>query len=179
MVLTLLVITLISSSLVGVVYRMTLPMIEQSRNQKVRNAVAMVLPQFDNDPIAEKRIVMIDGQEAAVYPATKGGQPVGYAIETFTNNGFAGLITLMVGFDAEGRIYRVETLSHSETPGLGDKIERNRSDFSLQFEGQDPRTFSLRVRKDGGDVDAITASTITSRAYTEAVERAFRIFKSL
>lgn len=179
MILTLLVITLASSGVVGLVYRATLPKIEESKAQKVRDAIAQVLPEFDNDPDAEKIVQEVDGGQVAVYPATKGGQPVGYAVETFTNNGFSGLITLMVGFDAEGRIYRVEPLSHSETPGLGDKIEKRKSGFALQFEGKDPQTFDLKVRKDGGDVDAITASTITSRAFGDAVERAYKVYQSV
>lgn len=85
----------------------------------------------------------------------------------------------MVGFLPDGTIHRVETLSHNETPGLGDKIDRSKSDFSVQFEGKNPRTFRLAVRKDGGDVDAITASTISSRAYADALTRAYHVFESI
>lgn len=179
MVLVLLVITLASSGVVGLVYKATLPKIEASKAQKVHDAIAQVLPEFDNDPGAEKRIETVDGQQVAVYPATKDGHPVGYAVESFSNNGFSGLIIVMVGFDAEGKIYRVEALSHSETPGLGDKIEKSKSDFAMQFEGKDPQTYKLQVVKDGGDVDAITASTITSRAFADAVDRAYRVYQSV
>ena len=110
---------------------------------------------------------------------SQGQDTVGYAVETFTNTGFGGEIKLMVGFLKDGTINRVETLSHNETPGLGNKIERSKSDFAVQFEGKNPADFKLAVRKDGGDVDAITASTISSRAFSDAVSRAYEVYKSI
>ena len=83
----------------------------------------------------------------------------------------------MVGFNVDGTIKGISVLSHTETPGLGDKIEPSKSSFSAQFEGKDPQNFKLVVKKDGGDVDAITASTITSRAYCDAVTLAWEAFK--
>ncbi|MBO4231732.1 MAG: RnfABCDGE type electron transport complex subunit G, partial [Bacteroidales bacterium] len=90
--------------------------------------------------------------------------------------GFGGAFTLMVGFDSEGKILGTEVLSASETPGLGDKINADKSDFSKQFAGKNPAEFQLKVKKDGGDVDAITAATISSRAYCDAVDRAYQSF---
>jgi electron transport complex protein RnfG len=83
----------------------------------------------------------------------------------------------MVGFLADGSINAIEVVAHKETPGLGDKMESNKSDFCVQFKGKNPETFKLIVKKDGGDVDAITASTISSRAYCEAVQRAYNALK--
>ena len=83
----------------------------------------------------------------------------------------------MVGVLPDGSINKVAVVSHKETPGLGDKMDSKKSNFSIQFEGKNPETFKLKVKKDGGDVDAITASTITSRAYCDAVERAFKALK--
>jgi Na+-translocating ferredoxin:NAD+ oxidoreductase subunit G len=103
----------------------------------------------------------------------KDGELVGTAVETFTHRGFSGTIKLMVGLLPDGTINGIEVLEHKETPGLGDKMESGKSDFSVQFEGGTLRTFRLRVRQDGGDVDAITATTISSRAYCEAVQRAW------
>jgi len=70
-------------------------------------------------------------------------------------------------------------IKHAETPGLGDKMEKGKSDFSVQFMGQHPSNFNIAVKKDRGDVDAITASTITSRAYCEAVNRAYNALTSI
>lgn len=118
----------------------------------------------------------VDGDTLRLYPARKGGKLVGTAIETFTNKGFAGHFTLMVGLMPDGTIKSVEVLAHKETPGLGDKMEKSKSNFSVQFEGKNPKTFKMMVKKDGGDVDAITASTITSRAFTDAVNRAYEAY---
>ncbi|HRC93634.1 MAG TPA: RnfABCDGE type electron transport complex subunit G, partial [Tenuifilaceae bacterium] len=91
--------------------------------------------------------------------------------------GFGGRIELMVGFLPDGTINKITVISHKETPGLGDKIDPGKSDFSVQFEGKNPETFKVMVKKDGGDVDAITASTISSRAFCDAVNRAYKAFK--
>jgi electron transport complex protein RnfG len=103
----------------------------------------------------------------------KNGNLVGTAIETYSKKGFSGMIKLMVGLAPDGTIINISVLSHNETPGLGDKIDKKKSDFSLQFNGKNPSTFKLSVKKDRGDVDAITASTISSRAYCDAVQRAW------
>ena len=83
----------------------------------------------------------------------------------------------MVGFDDDGVILNTEVIKAGETPGLGDKINKSKSDFAKQFNGQDPAEYKLQVSKDGGDVDAITAATISSRAYCDAVQRAYNVFK--
>ena len=82
----------------------------------------------------------------------------------------------MVGFNPEGTIIDVVHLQHAETPGLGDKIEKAKSNWSDQFIGLDPQSADLRVTKDNGDIDAITAATITSRAYCDAIQRAYNTF---
>lgn len=173
------VITLVAAAAVGGVYLLTQEPIAAAKAAKTSAAIAEVLPEFDNDPGAEAEIRQIDGVDVKVYPAKKGGQTVGYAIETFSNNGFGGTIKLMVGFDAAGKIKKISVLEQKETPGLGDKILPEKSDFSVQFEGSDPATMKLSVKKDGGDVDAITASTITSRAYADAVAKAYTLWCAL
>ena len=87
-----------------------------------------------------------------------------------TVSGFGGPLTLMVGLLPDGTVYNTSVLSHSETPGLGAKCTEE--SFFGQFKGWNPEKKKLLVKKDGGDVDAITASTITSRAYTLAIQNA-------
>ena len=82
----------------------------------------------------------------------------------------------MVGFSGDGRIYSTAVISHSETPGLGAKMTDDESYFRTQFVGKKPSEYNLAVSKDGGDVDAITASTITSRAFTQAVAKAYNVY---
>lgn len=176
MLLTLSVITLVASSLLGVVYSLTKGPIEEAMTLKTNNAIAGVAPEFDNDPSADQLVVELAGKSYKAYPAKMGGAIVGYAIESFAS-GFGGRISLMVGFNADGSINGTAVLSHAETPGLGDKIDASKSDFSVQFKGKNPDDFRLLVKKDGGDVDAITASTITSRAFCDAVNTAWEVFK--
>lgn len=176
MTLTLFVVTLLASASLGFVYSFTKGPIENAQNAKINGAISLVLPDFDNIPSAESFTREIDGGLLTFYPASKGGEPVGMAIQTFTKNGFSGQIDLMVGFLPDGSIHAIEVINHKETPGLGDKMESGKSDFNVQFKGKNPKDFKLSVTKDGGDVDAITASTISSRAYCDAVERAYNAF---
>ena len=179
MVLVLFVITAVTSSAVGVVYNLTKEPIANTEKQKTITALSEVLPKFDNQPNEEKVVKEIDGQQLAIYTARLEGKTVGYAIETFTKNGFSGMVRLLVGFRTDGSIENISVLSHNETPGLGAKIAEKGSKFVAQFSGKNPESFKLFVKKDGGDVDAITASTITSRAFSEAVQLAHDIFKQI
>lgn len=173
MTLTLFAVTLISSFGVGYVYEITKGPIAKSQLEKKTRALQQVLPEFNNDPLKEMSVRDVDGGKLIFYPAREDGKPVGIAVDTFTNQGFADQIRLMVGFTPKGKIIDIAVLSQKETPGLGDKIDRKKSDFSRQFEGKDPATYRLSVTKDGGDVDAITAATISSRAFCDAVKRAY------
>lgn len=176
MVLTLLVISFFASAALAGVYLVTLKPIQAAKAAKTNEAIQKVVPAFDNNPGAEMYKLATDGDTLKLYPARKAGVLVGTAIETFTDKGFSGRFTLMVGLLPDGTVKSVEVLSHKETPGLGDKMEKSKSNFSVQFEGKNPKTFKMMVKKDGGDVDAITASTITSRAFTDAVTRAYNAY---
>jgi len=176
MLLCLFTVTMGVSTLLGGVYILTYESIEAAKKNEVNAAIASVVPAFDNDPSTEMIEQNVDGKKVKVYPALKEGEPVGYAIESFTTQGFSGLIVLMIGFLPDGSIYNTAVVSHAETPGLGDKMEQKKANWSLQFNGKHPDTFKLAVKKDGGDVDAITASTITSRAFCDAVELAYKAF---
>lgn len=173
MVLTLFLVTFISATSLGFIYEITKGPIEISKAAKKNNAIRAVVPEFNNSPDQEMYKVTAEGGDLVFYPAKMDGELVGTAVETFTNKGFSGTIKLMVGLLPDGTINRIEVLEHKETPGLGDKMESKKSDFSLQFVNQNPETYKLKVKKDGGDVDAITASTISSRAYCEGVQLAY------
>jgi len=112
------------------------------------------------------------GDSLTFYFANKGDKQVGTAIETYSNKGFGGRIDIMIGLLDNGTIYNTAVLAQKETPGLGDKMQKSKSDFSVQFNGKNPAEFRLKVKKDGGDVDAITAATISSRAFCDAIRRA-------
>ena len=176
MVLSLFIISLVASVALGYVYEFTKGPIEVAKAAKVNDAIKAVVPACDNNPSAEMYKVAYEKDTLNVYPAKKGGQLVGAAVETYTEKGFGGHISLMVGFLPDGTINDIAVVSHHETPGLGDKMEKAKSNFSLQFMGKNPKDFKLMVKKDGGDVDAITASTISSRAFCDAVTRAYNAF---
>jgi electron transport complex protein RnfG len=112
-----------------------------------------------------------EGDSLEIYPAKKGGELVGYAVNTYTNDGFSGYINLMAGFKPDGTIINISVLNQKETPGLGTKMAE--PGFKDQFKEKNPAEFSLKVKKDGGPVDAITAATISSRAFCDAVQRAY------
>ncbi len=179
MILVLVAITLVSALGVGGVYILTKEPIAAAKLAKTNAAIGEVMPGFDNNPSGDAQTIMVGDQEMKVYTGKKGDEVIGYAIEAYSMNGFSGLIKLLVGITPDGNITKISVLEQRETPGLGDKIEPSKSDFRVQFEGKNPSTMKMSVKKDGGDVDAITASTITSRAYSEAVIQAFETFASL
>ena len=177
MVLTLFLVTLIASTTLGFIYELTKEPIAEAKLRKKNVAIQQVVPEFTNQPNDEAYDVAVEGDTLTVYPAKKDGKRVGAAISTFTEKGYSGQIRLMVGFNANGTINNISVLEHQETPGLGDKIDKAKSGWSRQFNGKNPEDFQLQVRKDGGDVDAITAATISSRAYCDAVQRAYQAFQ--
>ena len=170
MVLVLLAITLVSSAAVGYVYSITEDPIAAAKAAKVTEALSNVLPEFDATEAAEAEV---DGLPVTVHTATKGGEVSGYAVETMTKQGFSGTVKLMVGFNAAKEIYNIAVLEQNETPGLGAKMADEENPLKVSFVGKNPADMTLAVKKDGGDVDALTAATISSRAYVDAVARAY------
>jgi Na+-translocating ferredoxin:NAD+ oxidoreductase subunit G len=172
MVLALTLIATGAAACLGFVYEMTKQPIELSNLNKKLNAIKQVVPEFNNNPDAEMfRLPTGDGDSLDIYPAKKDNEIVGYAVNTFTETGFSGRITMMAGFRPDGSIVDVSILGHKETPGLGTKMAE--PSFKDQFMGKNPSEFELKVKKDGGPVDAITAATISSRAFCDAVQRGY------
>lgn len=169
MILCLFLISMFMSAALGFVYIITKGPIETTKKKAEIEAVKNVLPEFDNDPT--KDVKSVDG--LMYYVATKSGEVVGCAVKTYTNKGFSGHFEIMVGFKPDGTIFKTAVLDQKETPGLGDKMKTKWKD---QFNEKNPTSFKVSVKKDGGDVDAITASTITSRAFCDAVNRAYEGF---
>lgn len=169
-------ITAICVALLAYVNELTKEPIAQANAKTLSDAVKAVVPGFDNDPIAEKKVQTVDGVEYAVYPASKGGEFIGAAVESKAM-GFGGDLKVLVGFDAQGNIIDYSLLSHAETPGLGSKADiwfkkGEKGDIT----GKNPGETPLTVTKDNGQIDAITASTITSRAFLNAVNLAYAAY---
>lgn len=177
MVVVLTAVTVIAGLLLGYVNQVTLEPIAQANKQALNQAIAVVMPEgYDNNPGEAPETVEQDGVTYKVYKATKGGEFIGAAVEA-QSNGFGGSLTILVGFDKDGNIKDYSLLSHSETPGLGSKAadwfkEGNKGSII----GRNPGEGALTVSKDGGQIDAITASTITSRAFLKAVNNAYAVY---
>ena len=174
MVLALTVICLVCAALLGLVQHVTADAIARTNQQKENAAIAAVVPAFDNEPSAEKTAV----GERVVFTARSGEAVVGYAVKVRTG-GFGGPLVMMVGFTPDGTIYNTSVISHAETPGLGAKITDSTVPPRAQVVGKNPASTVIEVKKYHGDIDAITASTITSRAFLKGVNLAYEVFGSL
>ncbi len=188
MLLSLTLICLIVGAILGVMNGVTKDPIAATELKNKTEAIKQVVPEFDNSPLDEMTEVEVEGEaeKLTVYPAKKGGTVVGYAVQSYSMNGFSGRIDVMVGFDAAGIIKDYSVLKHAETPGLGAKMQEwfhmdNLTPSSIRkMPGVDMKADApLVVGKDGGKVDAITASTITSRAFLDAVNRAYKVFQKV
>ncbi len=174
------------TAVVAVVNYATADRIKQQQNLELMRTLHQIIPDelHDNDLI--KSCILIHNQAALgvdkplpAYIATQAGKPMAIAMETVAPNGYNGEIHLIIAIDTEGKVLGVRTLSHNETPGLGDKIDLRKSDWVMSFnqqqmrDGNDPR---WAVKKDGGDFDQFTGATITPRAYVGAIKRTLRLF---
>ncbi len=170
MVLCLTLVCLFCGSILGVIYAVTQKPIAQAAQKALVESISKVLPEGGELSDAQQ------SQGFEYYTLTDGEVVTAYAVKS-SAIGFGGSLTLMVGVLPDGTVYNTSVLSHSETPGLGAKCSTDKT-FMEQWKnlGADK---SLKLKKDGGDIDAITASTITSRAYTLAVSNAVEFVKSM
>ncbi|WP_289732095.1 RnfABCDGE type electron transport complex subunit G [uncultured Duncaniella sp.] len=171
MVLSLGIITVVAAAALAGVYTATKEPITQAKAEKQKSAIGQVLPEihFNNNPADEAAEVTVDGETVTVFPARQDGELVGMAVESHDANGFSGLITVMYGFDPSGNITGFAVMQHAETPGLGSKMDEWFSNPAHTVIGLNANSANLTVSKDGGDVDAITAATISSRAFLRAL----------
>lgn len=176
-------------SLLAVKY-FTDPIVKEAERQNLLKTLNQVMPieLYDNDPLQDTKLIknpeilaLLGSEEPVlVYRARKEGKPAGLVLTTIAPNGYTGNIYMLMGIMADNRVAGVRVLKHKETPGLGDKIELNKSKWILEFDGRslrddnDPR---WAVKKDGGDFDQFTGATITPRAVVGAVKRTLIMVK--
>ena len=169
-------VTVVAGALLGYVNELTKGPIAEANAKALSDAIALVVPGFDNNPAEEPESTELNGATYMIYKATKGGEFIGAAVEA-SSNGFGGALKVLVGFDKEGNIIDYSLLSHAETPGLGSKAaDWFKKGAKGDITGKNPGQSPLVVKNDGGDVDAITASTITSRAFLNAVNAAYAAY---
>lgn len=204
MILSLLVVTVVAGGSLGFVYQLTLAPIKVAAQEKQHAAIRLVVPEFNNDPVADMyNLTSEEGFVLTVFPARVDGELVGVAIETMTDRGFSGDIRVMVGLEPDGTIIDYYVLEHRETPGLGTKmydwfkpaqdnpgakapgtrlfdsffgIKATGGGDTRNILGKHPGTARLAIRQDGGEIDAITAATITARAFLHAIEVAYTTY---
>ena len=177
MTIALFVITAVAGLALSAVYSVTKEPIAASQKAKINNAIKMVIPEFES--ILDTVLMPDEGKDSIrIHRLLKGTESSGVAVQTYTDEGFSGRFTLMVGFMPDGAISNIEVLEHKETPGLGTKMAL--PSFKDQFKGvklSDLPGEKILVKKDGGQVDSITAATISSRAFCDAVNRAYATHK--
>lgn len=174
--------TLIATTLLSFGNLATRDAISQRIEEDLKASLSQVVPDeiYDNDLLAHTlTLTNQEGRDVTVYQAKLDGQTTGVIFEV-QENGYSGVIRSILSVAPDGTILGVRVLSHTETPGLGDKIEVAKDDWILGFEGLslgNPPRSSWLVKKDGGDFDQFTGATITPRAVVKSVREGLEFFE--
>lgn len=176
MTISLLVITLVAGLSLGYINDITKGPKAKAKLERKVKALKQVLPEFNNDLVNEVKMIQLENvkDSTEIYLATFNDKEAGTAIIGSSEKGFSGLVKIMVGFNPDGTIKNISVLEQKETPGLGTKMKDEK--FLRQFRGKNPSTYNLKTTKDGGDVDALTGATITTRAFGEAAQQAYDVY---
>lgn len=180
MILSLGIICVLAATLLGGIYMITKGPIELQVKEQQQNAIREVAPEFNNNPEQDMVEVEENGIIYKVYPAIYDGKLTGAAVMGASMNGFAGEVVVMCGFNLDGSIRDYRVIQQAETPGLGTKMETWFRDprNARSVIGKNPEDVSFFVTKDaGGEIDGITAATISSRAFLEIMRNAFDAYK--
>ena len=177
MTITLFAITIIAGVSLGFINDITEQPIKDAKIAKKTNALKLVLPDFNNKIVESVKLVNheLAKDSIEIYPGFQDEKHVGTAIIGSSEKGYSGLVKIMVGFEPNGTIKNIVVLEQKETPGLGTKMKDDK--FLRQFRGKNPVEFDVKPTKDGGDVDALTGATITTRAFGEATQMAYDVYK--
>ncbi len=182
------VFAMVTVGLIALTQQGTASRIAEEQRRMQMSALNEILPhdQHDNDlledafGVDDRTLLNLPG-EAMAYRGLMDGEVVAVILPTIAPDGYSGRIDLLVGVRANGEIAGVRITNHRETPGLGDKLQLNKSTWVLDFNGTSlsmPAPENWGVRKDGGDFDQFTGATITPRAVVQAVYRALQYFEA-
>jgi electron transport complex protein RnfG len=167
------------AGLVAVTHVATAERIAQNERQALLDRLAVLVPaeRVTNDMAGDTIVVSdrerLGADRTTVYRARAGDAPVALILTAVVPDGYAGPINLLVAVLADGTLGGVRVVSHKETPGLGDKIEEQRTDWIHGFAGKslsNPDPAHWKVKRDGGDFDQFTGATVTPRAIVKAVK---------
>jgi len=176
---------IVGTAIVAFTYEKTQHRIaDNKRNYKLRKLHELVSPDMHDNDLDTDIITVTDPLlardiEMTVYRARKNNKPIAAIIECIAPDGYSGNIQLLVAINKNGTLAGVRVTEHLETPGLGDAIEANKSDWINIFKGKtinQPSQEHWRVRRDGGEFDQITSATITSRAVVKATHNVLKYF---
>ncbi len=174
--------SLAATLLLTLAYGLTKESIAQSALEDLRHSLEQVIPAsiHDNNPATDTVLLQVDGTALLVYRARQASHVTGVAFE-MSRKGYSGDIRLLLGIDRRGKLLGVRVLKHTETPGLGDKIEVSRSSWITRFNGLslgDPPEALWAVKKDGGLFDQFAGATITPRAVVNGIRDGLRLFST-
>lgn len=176
----------VGTALVAVTNDLTAEKIAANEREALLQSLTALVPAdtIDNDIVTDTRLVsqrdLLGGEQTLVYLGRKQGKPVAAVFTSMVPNGYSGPIKLLVAVKVDGTLGGVRVVSHKETPGLGDKVEENRSDWIFSFAGKslsNPSMAGWKVKKDGGQFDQFTGATITPRAVVGGVKNTLLYFK--
>lgn len=185
--LLLMIFAVIGAGVVGLTYESTYERIK--RNEQIvmlRKLNTILAPsEYDNDLLADQIELGPDpllgtGETSKAYPAFKDNAPVAIVLSPVAPSGYSGPIHMLVGIYHDGTVAGVRVVRHRETPGLGDAVESQRSDWILGFDDKsldNPTSKQWKVKRDGGIFDQFTGATITPRAVVKAVHSALLYFE--
>jgi electron transport complex protein RnfG len=167
---------------VGLAWDATRERIADNEARRMLVELTAILPPtiYDNEPHRDVITLSLPGDEAReIWRARRNDMPVAAVLTSLARDGYSGQIRLLVAITTEGTLLGVRVASHSETPGIGDAIDAHKSPWIRTFAGHsltDPPENRWRLQKDGGDFDAISGATISSRAVVAATRRAMQYF---
>ncbi|WP_428603477.1 electron transport complex subunit RsxG [Sedimenticola sp.] len=174
------------TALVAVTNDLTAEKIAANEREALLQSLTALVPadNIDNDIVSDTTTVsdkaLLGGEQTLVYLGRKKGKPVAAVFSPIVPNGYSGPIKLLVAVKVDGTLGGVRVVSHKETPGLGDKVEENRSDWIFGFAGKslsNPSLAGWKVKKDGGEFDQFTGATITPRAVVGGIKNTLLYFK--
>ncbi|ABD81664.1 electron transport complex subunit RsxG [Saccharophagus degradans] len=181
---------LVTAAILAFTFQATAEKIAEQEKRAAEKALLQIVPRerHDNDMLsdtltfsAEQSAVLGVKGPVDVHLAKLDGELVAAIIPAIAPDGYSGEIKLIVGVNADGSVAGVRVLAHKETPGLGDKVDLNKSDWVLSFTGKsllNPTANKWKVKKDGGEFDQFTGATITPRAVVKRVQHVLEFFEA-
>lgn len=172
----------LTAGLIALTFQKTASQIAEQERRAAQKALFQIVPQtrHDNDllnetlPLSKKDTLKLGlPEDAKIHVAKNNGVTIAYIVPAIAPDGYSGDIKLIVGVNIDGSIAGVRVLNHKETPGLGDRIDLNKSDWILKFNDKslvEPHESKWMVKKDGGEFDQFTGATITPRAVVKQVK---------